>query len=102
MLPPRDIAQTKDLLGRHLEHANVKDGCRNDEHSEKQDLDNEAAYDDPLPCLAGGRRVARGHDAAAASLHEEREDVPGNEDLGEPFSADQGVFFAVGEQDDAA
>jgi hypothetical protein len=39
---------------------------------------------------------------ASIALQQERDDVAGNEDLGQPAGSDQGVLFAVCELDQAA
>lgn len=74
-----------------------------DDHkeAEKQQLDKQPADDEVLAhfdfiLVAFGRA----EDAAAAALHEEAEDVAGDEELGGPGGADQRVPRAVGEGGD--
>lgn len=70
-----------------------------DEEAEEEDLQDEAGYDEGFAEVLGG---GFGHHGTASSLHEEREDVADDEDLGEPIRAYRRHAFTIGKEDDAA
>ena len=75
----------------------------NDKEAKDYELDEETADDD---VFAGGhaRGVGAGgaHQGTPCGLHKEGEDVAGDKEFREEAAGDEGVRFAVGEEDDAA
>lgn len=79
----------------------VKDRGRDNERPEKQDLHEQTPHHHLLPRVLAVRAPSR-QQPSPAGLHEEREHVPANEDLGEPFAPDKERVVAVDHENDAA
>lgn len=93
-------AVAREALRGALAQPRVENGRHDEEQAEHDDLDDQAAKDDVLAHLQVV--VANDHEAGAAGLDDEGEDVAADEDGRQPLDGDHGEVLRVHAADDAA
>lgn len=81
--------------------AEVEENADDNEEDEEDDLDSETGENDVVSEIHLGLRLGGHENAGTAALDQERDDIAGDEDFGEPLGLDHGEVLAVQEDDDA-
>lgn len=90
-----------DTLGRRLAvYAGIKQRADEHEEAEESQLDKKTGDDHLLARMHTGFRAAS-HDASAARLDHEGDDIAGDEYFSQPLLSDQRVLLAIGDHDNA-
>jgi hypothetical protein len=74
----------------------MPDACYSDEEHEDQNLQDQSTENDVLAPLEASCIVGADKQTSATSLYEETENITSDEDLGDPFRANDGVRGGVG------